>query len=162
MSYDWLPSLLHLFQSLQWELPEELLTQKGKNLDWFAWRTEYSFVHCKCNAKRVLLHQHNYNWMIYCNCNSNNKLFCVWTRFIQSFQTCLGITLRTCKAGFGRLLSSTSWNPPPHNFYRFLQVSTSCKLVANHFDRPISYIFPPVPANLFFIVMTTGQELGHW
>ena len=82
--------------------------------------------------------------------------------FIQSFQTCLGITLRTCKAGFGRLLSSTNWNPPLHNFYRFLQVSTGCKLVANHFDRPISYIFSPVPANLFFIVMTTSQDFGHW
>jgi hypothetical protein len=28
-------------------------------------------------------------------------------------------------------------------------------------DQPISYIFFQVPANFFFIVMTTGQELGH-
>jgi hypothetical protein len=39
---------------------------------------------------------------------------------------------------------------------------TSCKLVAIHLDRPISYLFFQVPANFFFIVMTTGQELGHW
>jgi hypothetical protein len=28
-------------------------------------------------------------------------------------------------------------------------------------DRPISYNLFQVPANFFFIVMTTGQELGH-
>jgi hypothetical protein len=28
-------------------------------------------------------------------------------------------------------------------------------------DWPISYIFFQVPANFFFIVMPTGQELGH-
>ena len=44
----------------------------------------------------------------------------------------------------------------------FLQDLTGCKLVAIHLDRPISYIFVQVPANFVFIVMTTGQELGHW
>jgi hypothetical protein len=29
-------------------------------------------------------------------------------------------------------------------------------------DRPISYIFFQVLANFYYIVMTTGQELGHW
>jgi len=43
-----------------------------------------------------------------------------------------------------------------------LQDLTACKLVAIHLDRPISYILLQVPANFFFIVMTTGQELGHW
>jgi hypothetical protein len=28
-------------------------------------------------------------------------------------------------------------------------------------DWPIYYTFFQVPANFFFIVMTTGQELGH-
>jgi hypothetical protein len=37
---------------------------------------------------------------------------------------------------------------------------TGCKLVAIHLDRLISSFFQ-VPANFFFIVMTTGQELGH-
>jgi hypothetical protein len=38
---------------------------------------------------------------------------------------------------------------------------TGCKLVAVNLDRPISYTFFQVPANFFFIVMTTGQEFGH-
>ena len=37
--------------------------------------------------------------------------------------------------GFGRLLSSTSQNPPLHNFYRISQDLTGCKLVATHLDR---------------------------
>ena len=53
--------------------------------------------------------------------------------------------------GFGRL----------HNFYRFSQDLTGCKLVAINLDRPISYIFFQVPAKFFFNVMTTDQELGH-
>jgi hypothetical protein len=44
---------------------------------------------------------------------------------------------------------------------RFFQDLTGCKLVAIHLDKPISYIFVQAPANFFFIVMTTGQELGH-
>jgi hypothetical protein len=43
----------------------------------------------------------------------------------------------------------------------FFQDLTGCKLVAIHLDRPISYTFFQVPANFFFIAMTTGQELGH-
>ena len=42
------------------------------------------------------------------------------------------------QAGFGRLWSSTSWNLSLHNFYRFFQDLTGCKLVAIHLDRPIS------------------------
>jgi hypothetical protein len=42
-----------------------------------------------------------------------------------------------------------------HNF-------TGCRLVAINLDRPMSYIVFQVPANFFFIVMTTNQELGHW
>jgi hypothetical protein len=38
---------------------------------------------------------------------------------------------------------------------------TGCKLVAVHLDRPISYAFFQVPANILFIVMTSGEELGH-
>jgi hypothetical protein len=38
---------------------------------------------------------------------------------------------------------------------------TGCKLVAIHLDWPKSYIFFQVPANFFFIVMTTGQELAN-
>ena len=53
--------------------------------------------------------------------------------------------------GFGRL----------HNFYRFSQDLTGCKLVAINLDRPISYNFFQVPAKFFFNVMTTDQELGH-
>jgi hypothetical protein len=52
-------------------------------------------------------------------------------------------------------------NLPLRNFYRFFQDLTGCKLVAIHLDRPTSYTFFQVPANFFFIVMTTGQELGH-
>ena len=37
---------------------------------------------------------------------------------------------------------------------------TGCKLVAIHLEWPISYFFFQVPANFFFIVMTTSQELG--
>jgi hypothetical protein len=48
-----------------------------------------------------------------------------------------------------------------YNFNRFSQDLTGCKLVAIHLDRPISYSFFQVPANFSFIVMTTGQELGH-
>jgi hypothetical protein len=44
----------------------------------------------------------------------------------------------------------------------FWQDFTGCKLVAINLDRPISYVFFQVPANFFFIVMTTGQELGPW
>ena len=62
--------------------------------------------------------------------------------------------------GIGRLLSSTSYNPPLHNFYRFFQDLTGCKLVAIYLDRPISYFFFQVPANFFFIVMTTTKNLG--
>jgi hypothetical protein len=51
--------------------------------------------------------------------------------------------------------------PPFHNFYRFFQDLTSSELVAINLDWPIYYIFFQVPANFFFIVMTTGQELGH-
>jgi hypothetical protein len=65
------------------------------------------------------------------------------------------------EAGFGRLLSSTSSNPPLHNFYRFLQDLTGYKLVAMNLDWPISDYYFQVPANFFFIVMTTGQELGR-
>jgi len=43
----------------------------------------------------------------------------------------------------------------------FFQDLTGCKLVANNLDWPISYFFFQVPANFFFVVMTTGQELGH-
>ena len=53
------------------------------------------------------------------------------------------------------------WAQPPkiHPF----TTSTGCKLVAIHLDWPISYVFfRQVPASFFFIVMTTGQELGHW
>jgi hypothetical protein len=39
------------------------------------------------------------------------------------------------------MLSSTSLKPPLHNFYRYFQDSTGCKLVAIHLDRPISCIF---------------------
>ena len=39
---------------------------------------------------------------------------------------------------------------------------TGCNLVAIHLDQPISYCFSQVPANFFFILMTTDQELGHW
>jgi hypothetical protein len=47
-------------------------------------------------------------------------------------------------------------------FYRFSEDFTGCKLVAIHLDQPISYIFLfQVPATFFFVVMTTGQELGH-
>jgi hypothetical protein len=47
--------------------------------------------------------------------------------------------------------------------YRFLHNLTGCKLVAIHLDWPISSSFLfQVPANFFFIVMTTGQELEHW
>jgi hypothetical protein len=63
--------------------------------------------------------------------------------------------------GFGRLLSSTSSNPPLHDFYRFFEDLTACKLVAIDLDRPISYIFFQVPTNFFFVVMATGRELGH-
>jgi hypothetical protein len=38
---------------------------------------------------------------------------------------------------------------------------TGCKLVAIHLDLPISYISFQVLANIFFIVMTIGQEFGH-
>jgi hypothetical protein len=42
----------------------------------------------------------------------------------------------------------------------FDRISPVAKLVAINLDRPISYIFIfQVPANFFFIVMTTGQEL---
>ena len=44
----------------------------------------------------------------------------------------------------------------------FLQDLTGCKLVAIHLDRPISYNFFQAPANVFFTVITTGQERGHW
>jgi hypothetical protein len=47
-----------------------------------------------------------------------------------------------------------------HNFYRFFQDLTGCKLVAISVNQPISYIFFQVPDDFFFIVMTTGQELG--
>jgi hypothetical protein len=53
-------------------------------------------------------------------------------------------------SGFGRLLSSTSYNLPLHNFFRFCQDLTGCKLVAIHLDQPIScilffkYFFPSV------------------
>jgi hypothetical protein len=38
-----------------------------------------------------------------------------------------------------------------------------CKLVAIDLDRPISFLFLflQMLANFFFIVMTTGQELGY-
>jgi hypothetical protein len=39
---------------------------------------------------------------------------------------------------------------------------TGCKLAAINLDWPTSYIIFQVPANFFFVVMTTGQELGHW
>ena len=51
---------------------------------------------------------------------------------------------------------------PLHNFYRFSQDLTGCKLVAMNLDQPISFFWFQVLANFFFIVMTTGQELGHW
>ena len=44
----------------------------------------------------------------------------------------------------------------------FFQDLTGCKLVAIHLDRPMSYAFFQVPANFFFLVMTIGQEHGHW
>ena len=37
---------------------------------------------------------------------------------------------------------------PLHNFYRFLQDLTGCKLVAIHLDQPISYTFFQVPAKV--------------
>ena len=64
--------------------------------------------------------------------------------------------------GSGDFWAQPVKNPPLHNFYRFFQDLTGCKLVVIHLDRPISYIFLQVPANFLFIVMTTGQELGHW
>jgi hypothetical protein len=72
-------------------------------------------------------------------------------------------TYRYTGSGVRRLLSSTSENPPlHHNFDRFFfQDITGCKLVAVNLDRPISYILFRVSATFFFIVMTTGQELGH-
>jgi hypothetical protein len=42
----------------------------------------------------------------------------------------------------------------------FFQNLTGSKLAAINLDRPISYIFFQVPANFFFIVITTSQELG--
>jgi hypothetical protein len=55
-----------------------------------------------------------------------------------------------------------SIRPFDHNFYRFSQDLMGCKFVAIHLDRPIlSYISFQVPANFFFVVMTTDQELGH-
>ena len=52
-------------------------------------------------------------------------------------------------------------NPPIQNFYLFFQNSTGCKLVVITLDQPMSYIILQVPANFFFIVMTTSQKLGY-
>jgi hypothetical protein len=52
-------------------------------------------------------------------------------------------------------------NSTPSQLLPVFLDSTGCKLVTMNLDRPISYIFFQVPANFFFIVMISGQELGH-
>ena len=61
---------------------------------------------------------------------------------------------------FGRLLSSTSSNPPLHNFYRFSQDFTGCQLVAVHLDRPISYILFSSAGS--FLLHCNDNRLRTW
>jgi hypothetical protein len=55
----------------------------------------------------------------------------------------------------------TSQNPHLHNFYRFSQDLTGCKLVAIDWTSQYPIYFFQVPANFLFLVTTIGQELGH-
>ena len=64
--------------------------------------------------------------------------------------------------GFGRLWANQLKSAPSQLLLFFSQDLTGCRLVVINLDQPISYFFFQVPANFFFIVMTTGQELGHW